>query len=136
MLLFYVLVFCPRGMWDLSSPTRGRTCTPCIGRRSLNHWTAGEVLCPVLFPFFFLQPLVVFLSSAPREGNVTALLPPTAEPSRASPIPGPAPQSPPSSPCPPPSIQCSGLAPHHGISPSARGDGHLDTVWLGKNSPG
>ena len=29
---FYVLVFWPRGMWDLSSPTRDRTCTPCIGR--------------------------------------------------------------------------------------------------------
>ena len=29
---------------DLSSPTRNQTCTPCIGRRSLNHWTAREVL--------------------------------------------------------------------------------------------
>ena len=42
-LLFYVLVFWPRGMWDLSSLTRDRTCTPCIGRRSLNHWNAREV---------------------------------------------------------------------------------------------
>ena len=42
-LLFYVLVFWPRGMWDLSSLTRDWTCTPCIGRRSLNHWTAREV---------------------------------------------------------------------------------------------
>ena len=32
-----------RSMWDLSSPTRGRTWVPCIGRWSLNHWTAGEV---------------------------------------------------------------------------------------------
>ena len=43
LLLFYVLVFWPRGMWDLSSPTRDRTRTPCIGRQSLNHWTAREV---------------------------------------------------------------------------------------------
>ena len=30
-------------MWDLSSPTRGQTCSPCIGRWSLNPWTAREV---------------------------------------------------------------------------------------------
>ena len=30
-------------MWDLSSPTRDQTRTPCIGRRSLNHWIAREV---------------------------------------------------------------------------------------------
>ena len=35
LLLFYVLFFWLRGMWDLSSP--------CIGRRSLNHWTTREV---------------------------------------------------------------------------------------------
>ena len=35
LLLFYVLVFCSQSMWDLSSPTRDRTLTPCIGRRSL-----------------------------------------------------------------------------------------------------
>ena len=42
-----LLLFCfaswPRGTWDLSSLTRGGTCTPCIGRRSLNHWTTREV---------------------------------------------------------------------------------------------
>ena len=43
LLLFYVLVFWPRGMWDLSSLTRDRTCTPCIERQSLNPWTAREV---------------------------------------------------------------------------------------------
>ena len=32
LLLFYVLVFWPRGMWDPTSPTRDQTCTPCIGR--------------------------------------------------------------------------------------------------------
>ncbi|XP_061292259.1 uncharacterized protein LOC133259147 [Bos javanicus] len=29
-----------QGMWDLRSPTRDGTCTLCIGRQSLNHWTA------------------------------------------------------------------------------------------------
>ena len=43
LLLFCVLVFWPQGMWDLSSPTRERTCTPCTGRQSLNHWTTGKV---------------------------------------------------------------------------------------------
>ena len=43
LLLFYVLVFWPQGMWDLSSLTRDQTCTPFIGRQSLNHWTAREV---------------------------------------------------------------------------------------------
>ena len=41
--LFYVLVFWPWGMWDLSSPTTDQTHTPCIGRRSLNHWFTREV---------------------------------------------------------------------------------------------
>ena len=46
LLLSYVLdflFFWPQGMWDLRSLTRDRTCTLCIGRRSLNHWTAREV---------------------------------------------------------------------------------------------
>ena len=38
--LFYVLFFWPQGMWDLSSLTRDWICIPCIGRQSLNHWTA------------------------------------------------------------------------------------------------
>ena len=32
LLLFYALVFWPQGMWDLSSLTRDRTRTACIGR--------------------------------------------------------------------------------------------------------
>ena len=32
LLLFYVMVLWPRGMWDLSSLTRDQTHTPCIGR--------------------------------------------------------------------------------------------------------
>ena len=43
LLLFHVLVFWPWGMWDPSSPTRDWTCTPCIARQSLNHWTTREV---------------------------------------------------------------------------------------------
>ena len=43
LLLLYVLVFWPQGMWDLSFWTRDWTCTPCIGRQSLNHWTTREV---------------------------------------------------------------------------------------------
>ena len=33
MLLFYVLVFWLPGMWDLISPTRDQTHTPCTGTR-------------------------------------------------------------------------------------------------------
>ena len=47
LLLFYVLVFWPRGMWDLSSLTRDQTRTPCIGKQSPNHWTTREVPVPV-----------------------------------------------------------------------------------------
>ena len=44
LLLFYVLFFCPQGMWDLSSPTRDQTHTPYIGRQTLiNKWTVREV---------------------------------------------------------------------------------------------
>ena len=35
-------MFWPCGMWDLSPLIRDRTHTPCIGRRSLNHWTTRE----------------------------------------------------------------------------------------------
>ena len=41
--LLCFLVFWPQGMWDLSFPTRYWTCTPCIGRQSLNYWTTREV---------------------------------------------------------------------------------------------
>ena len=39
---FCVLVFWWWGIWDLSSPTRDQTLTPCIGRWSLNLWTSTE----------------------------------------------------------------------------------------------
>ena len=44
--LFYVSFFWPWGMWDLSFLTRDWTCTPCMGRRSLNHWKSpASCLC-------------------------------------------------------------------------------------------
>ena len=48
-ILFYVLVFWPQGMWDLSFLTRDQNCTHCIGGWSLNHWVTWEV--PLLFLF-------------------------------------------------------------------------------------
>ena len=56
LLLFYVLVFWLQGMWGLSSLTRDGTHTSCIGRWSLNHWTAREV--PRLILWFFM---IIFL---------------------------------------------------------------------------
>ena len=41
---FMFWVFWLQGMWDLSSLIRDQTCTPCIERWSLNHWTTREVL--------------------------------------------------------------------------------------------
>ena len=49
---FYVLVFWPQGMWDFSSPTRDRTCTPRVGRQSFNHWTAREIP-----QYFIIKPI-------------------------------------------------------------------------------
>ena len=43
-------------MWDLSSLTRVRTRTPCIGRRSLNHWTTREVPIDGIICSLFLPP--------------------------------------------------------------------------------
>ena len=51
LLLFYVLVSCLWGMWDLSFKTRDRTCTPCTGRQNLNCWTTRKV--PTCFILFF-----------------------------------------------------------------------------------
>ena len=40
--LFYILIFWPWGIWDLSTLTRDQARTPCIWRRSLNPWTSRE----------------------------------------------------------------------------------------------
>ena len=55
LLLFYVLIFWPRGMWDLRSLTRDQTYTPCIGRQNLNPWTAREV------------PIYTFIAVVPKQ---------------------------------------------------------------------
>ena len=41
--LFYILVFEPPAMWDLSFPTRDGTHISCIRRYSLNHRTARDI---------------------------------------------------------------------------------------------
>ena len=44
------------GLWDLNSPTRDWTNTPCIGRQSLIHWILGEVLEDKFwFPYWFME---------------------------------------------------------------------------------
>ena len=43
MFFFFFFGFWLWGMWDLSFQTRDGTCTSCIGRRSLNHWTTREI---------------------------------------------------------------------------------------------
>ena len=68
LLLFYVLVFWPQGMWDLSSPTRDQTCVPCIGRQILNHWTAREV------PNFLLIQYLFFFHSFLCSGKLLWIL--------------------------------------------------------------
>ena len=61
-LIFHFFGLC--SMWDLSSPTRNRTCTPCIGRQSLNHWGARKAPRILAFKVSFLTPqsLLCFLS--------------------------------------------------------------------------
>ena len=54
LLLFHVLVFWPHVLWNLSSPTRDWTQTPCIGRGNLKHWTTSEV------PLIFLTSKIIF----------------------------------------------------------------------------
>ena len=51
LLLFYVLVFQPQGIWELSFSARDQILTPCLGRRSLNHWTIRDIppLCVLYF---------------------------------------------------------------------------------------
>ena len=51
-----VLGFCllaKADIWDLCSPSKNQTCSPCIGRQNLNHWTAREV------PDIFLYRIIL-----------------------------------------------------------------------------
>ena len=69
--LFYVLAFWLWGMWDLSSPTRDWTQTPCTGRSSLNHWTAREVLH--FFIFIFIAFAFGVISKTITKTDVTGV---------------------------------------------------------------
>ena len=62
LLLFYVLLFWPRGMWDLSSLTRDQTCTLWTRRWRLNHWTARGVPSSLLKLSFLLFNKICLLS--------------------------------------------------------------------------
>ena len=54
--LFLLLLFLamPHSMWDFSSPIRDRTCAPCSGSESLNHWITREVL------YYFFLIIIIF----------------------------------------------------------------------------
>ena len=68
-------IFLAWGMWDLSSPTRDWTLTPCIGKWSLTHWTAREVTKNTFkkkkkFFFFFFFFLPSCVSAFPVLGRI------------------------------------------------------------------
>ena len=50
LLLFYVLVFWPQGMWNLNSPTRDQTHTPVLEGEILT--TGPPRMSRAEFPFF------------------------------------------------------------------------------------
>ena len=65
LLLFYVLIFWPQGMWDLSSPTRDGTHTPCL---------EGEVLAtglPGKFPKCFHMTNLELILSVRKLGHTS-----------------------------------------------------------------
>ena len=57
---FFVLVFWPGGMRDLSSPTRDQTHIGCSGGWGLTHWTTREILSNIVLGvgrnFIWLPP--------------------------------------------------------------------------------
>ena len=57
---YFLFFFWLRGTWDLSSLIRDRTRTPCIGRQSLNYWTARQSLY-----LLFLMQLVIHFGHKP-----------------------------------------------------------------------
>ena len=64
----YVLVvvcFWPWGMWNLSSLTKDRSRTLCVGRWSLNHWTTGKIPILVLEGEQLNPSLVTFIPPSP-----------------------------------------------------------------------
>ena len=63
LLLFYVLVFWPKGMWDLSSLTKNRACTPALGGEVLATGLPGNSLTRSEAVFCRTSLLVLFQPS-------------------------------------------------------------------------
>ena len=59
----------PHSMWDLSFPTRERTCVPCIARGILNHWTMREVQYKMTFEYYVQFSSVAVMSDSLRPTN-------------------------------------------------------------------
>ena len=57
--LFFVFCFFfgPRGIWNLSSPTRDQTCILCVTKWSLSHWTPIKI--PIHWFFFIHYPVII-----------------------------------------------------------------------------
>ena len=64
LLLFYVfLVFWPWAMWDLSSPTKGRTCTPALEGEVLTTGPPEKSLCSLVLIWnsdYFKKPYMTW----------------------------------------------------------------------------
>ena len=71
--LFYILVFWPQNMWNLSSPTIDQNHTNSIGRQSLNQWTTREV--HIYYIYSFSEKAM-----APRSSTLAWRFPWTEEP--------------------------------------------------------
>ena len=52
LLFFFLLLW---GMWGPTFPARGQTCTPCIGRLSINPWTTRVIPCMIFLISCWLQ---------------------------------------------------------------------------------
>ena len=53
LLPFYVLIFWPWSMWDLSSLIRDWTCISCVERQSLNHWIITREVCSSCLKLYY-----------------------------------------------------------------------------------
>ena len=54
--VMFIYLATPQGLWDLNSPTKDWTHTPCTGRQSLIHWISGQVLEDKFwFPYWFME---------------------------------------------------------------------------------
>ena len=71
----FCFIFWPQGIWDLSSLSRDRTLTPCVGRwlttvltPCIHHWTSRDILA---FPTLFSS--VTFVNMCLKKKNNTLL---------------------------------------------------------------